>query len=38
VDHERVVGWNLQAMTEKDVEAAEKLWTEVAKERAQLDA
>ena len=37
-DHERVVGWNLAAMTEKDVEAAEKLWAELAKERAQLDA
>jgi len=24
-DHERVVGWNLAAITEKDVEAAEKL-------------
>jgi len=37
-DHERVVGWNLAAMTEKDAEAAEKLWRELAKERAQLDA
>ena len=34
-DHERVVGWNLAAMTEKDVEAAEKLWREFARERAQ---
>ena len=25
-DHERVVGWNLAAMTEKDLETAEKLW------------
>ena len=25
-DHERVVGCNLAAMTEKDAEAAEKLW------------
>ena len=38
VDHERVVGWNLLAMTEKDAEAAEKLWKELVKERAQLDA
>jgi len=37
-DHERVVGWNLAAMTDKDVEAAGKLWAELAKERAQLDA
>jgi len=37
-DHERVVGWNLAAMTEKDAEAAEKLWTELARERAHLDA
>ena len=37
-DHGRVVGWNLAAMTEKDVEAAGKLWAELAKERAQLDA
>jgi len=37
-DHERIVGWNLAAITEKDTEAAEKLWMELAKERAQLDA
>jgi len=37
-DYERVVGWNLAAMMEKDVEAAEKLWMELAKKRAQLDA
>jgi hypothetical protein len=37
-DHETVVGWNLAAMTETDVEAAGKLWAELAKERAQLDA
>ena len=37
-DHERVVGWNLVAMTEKDMEAAEKLWMQLAKERDQLDA
>jgi hypothetical protein len=37
-DHERVVGWNLGAMTQKDAEAAEKLWRELAKERAKLDA
>jgi len=36
--HERVVGWNLAALTEKDAEAAEKLWMELAKKRAQLDA
>jgi len=38
VEHERVVGWDSAAMTEKDVEAAEKLWTELARERAHLDA
>jgi len=38
VDHERVGGWNLAAMTEKDLEAAEKLWRELVKERAHLDA
>ena len=27
-DHKRVVGWNLAAMTEPDLEAAEKLWRE----------
>ena len=37
-DHERVVGWNLAAMTEEDTEAAETLWMELAKERTQLDA
>ena len=37
-DHERVVGWNLAAMIEKAVEAAGKLWAELGKERAQLDA
>jgi len=37
-DHKRVVGWNLPAMTEQDAKAAEKLWRELAKERAQLDA
>ena len=37
-DHKRVVGWNFAAMTEKGAEAVEKLWRELAKERAQLDA
>jgi hypothetical protein len=37
-DHERVVGWNLAAMTEEDLEPAEKLWRELAKERAHLSA
>jgi len=37
-DHERVVGWNLAAMTEQDLEAAEKLWIELAKERAHQGA
>jgi len=36
--HERVVGWNLAAMTEEDAKAAEKLWMELVKERAHLDA
>jgi hypothetical protein len=31
-DHERVVVWNLAAMTENDVDAAEKLWRELARE------
>jgi len=35
--HERVVGWNLAAMTEEDAKAAEKLWMELAKGRAHLD-
>lgn len=38
MDHKRVVGWTLPAMTEKDAEAVEKLWIELAKERVQLDA
>jgi hypothetical protein len=37
-DHERVVGWNLAGMTEEDLEAAEELWRELAKERAHLGA
>jgi len=37
-NHERVVGWNFAAMTEKDMDAAGKLWVELAKERAELDA
>jgi len=37
-DHEMVVGWNLAAMTEEDAKATEKLWRELAKERAHLDA
>jgi hypothetical protein len=36
--HEWVVGWNIAAMTEEDAKAAEKLWMELAKERAHLDA
>jgi hypothetical protein len=36
--HERVAGWNIAAMTEEDAKAAEKLWMELAKERAHLDA
>jgi len=36
--HEQVVGWNIAAMTEEDAKAAEKLWMELAKERAHLDA
>jgi len=38
VDHERVVSWNLAAMTEEDAKAAEKLWRELTKQRAHLDA
>ena len=36
-DHQRVVGWNFAAMLEEDTEAADKLWTEQASERAHLD-
>jgi ribosomal protein L10 len=38
VDHERVAGYNLAAMTEEDAGAAEKLWMEFVKETAQLNA
>jgi len=34
----QVVGWNLAAMSQEDVEVAEKLWREWAKERAHLGA
>jgi hypothetical protein len=37
VGHKRVVGWNLAAIPEEDVKAAEKVWMEVAKERAHQD-
>jgi len=37
-DHERVIGWDLAAMTKEDAEAADKLWIELVKERTQLDA
>jgi hypothetical protein len=37
-DHGRVVGRNLAAIVEKDVEAAEKLRMQLGKNRAQLDA
>jgi len=33
-----VVGWNLAATTEEDEEAAKKLWMELAKKRAHLEA
>jgi hypothetical protein len=36
--HERAAGWNLAAMTEEDAKAAEKLWMELAKDRADLNA
>jgi len=35
---ERVVGWNLEAMTDKDADPAEQLLKKLAKKRAQLDA
>jgi len=38
MDHEKVVGWNLGAMAEEDVEAMQKLCMEPANERAHLDA
>ena len=34
--HERLVGWNLAAMTEEDGKAAEKRWMELVKGRAHL--
>jgi hypothetical protein len=34
---ERVLGWNSAAMTEEDAKGPEKLWMELAKERAHLD-
>jgi hypothetical protein len=37
VGHETVVGSNIAAMTEEDSKAAERLWMELAKERAHLD-
>ena len=36
--HERVLGWNLAAMTEEDAKAAKKRWMELATQRAHLDA
>jgi hypothetical protein len=38
LDHERIVGWNLAAMTEKYLETAETLLMDLAKERADLYA
>jgi len=38
VDDERVVGCNVAGLIEEDAEAAEKLWMELVKERAQLNA
>jgi hypothetical protein len=38
VEHKWVVWWNLAAMTEKELETAEKLWMDLVKERAHLDA
>jgi hypothetical protein len=37
-DQEMAVGWNVAAMTEEDSEAAEKVWTELAKKRTHQDA
>jgi len=37
-DHDGVVGWKLAAMMQMDVKAAEKLWMELWKETAELDA
>jgi len=36
--HVRVVGWNFAAMTKEDAKAVEKLWMELATEKAHLDA
>ena len=38
MNHERVVGCYIATMTEEDAETAEKLWAELPKERAHLDA
>jgi hypothetical protein len=37
-NYKTVVWWTLAAMTEEDAEVAEKLWKELVKERAHLDA
>jgi hypothetical protein len=37
-DQDRVLRWSLAAMMEEDLEAAEKLWRELAKETAHLSA
>jgi len=36
--HKRVIGWDLATMTEMDAEAAKTLRTELAMERAHMDA
>jgi len=36
--HERVEGWNIAAMTEEDVESAERLLMALANEMTQLEA
>jgi hypothetical protein len=35
--HEKVLRWSLPAIPENEMEAAEKLWAELQKERAHLD-
>jgi hypothetical protein len=37
MDHEWVLGWNSEAMTDKDMEAVKKLGTELEKKKAHLD-
>ena len=37
-DHKGVAEWTLAAMTDKDLETAEQLWMDLAKQKDHLDA